>query len=85
MKKEKNANKQEDTQIQMHWDSTLINSTTYDYVKETLVVDFLSGGSYLYTGVTNRDYLEFSNADSQGKHFIANIRSNFTHEKINDN
>ncbi len=66
------------------WDSSLINSTTYNYDKEVLTVEFNNGQEYMYEAITLKEYKEFCDAESQGKHFLANIRNSKKFEKINE-
>lgn len=63
------------------WTSTLLSKTTYNFDTETLVVEFNNGQEYAYDFINSTEYLEFTNAESQGKHFLANIRGTKTFHK----
>jgi hypothetical protein len=67
------------------WDSSLIQSTTYNYEKEALTVEFNNHQEYMYEEVSFNDYKEFCNAESQGKHFLANIRNSKKFQKVDGN
>jgi len=64
------------TQIEnMSWSSSMIKSTAYNSVDETLVVKFTNDVEYTYDGVSFSEYADFKSAESQGKYFIAHIRN----------
>lgn len=48
------------------YDSSTIESSTYDYKTKDLIVIF-KHASYVYHEVKESDYVEFATADSQGK------------------
>jgi hypothetical protein len=57
----------------------------YDPATKTLAVKFKNGGLYHYAGVSQEAYDALTKAKSLGKHFAANVRSKFRHEKIGKN
>lgn len=63
-------------------DSTTIDTATYDPITNLLIIDFKSGSSYLYYGVTLETWSEFMEAKSAGKFFAANIKTNPRFDKI---
>jgi len=63
------------------WYESLIESSNiirvdYNTTQNKLYVYFKNKQVYSYTNVTKELYEQFENADSQGKFFIKNIRSN---------
>jgi len=78
-------NMQKGNIVHKEWESSLINSTTYNYEKEVLTVEFNNGQEYMYEDVTRKEYDEFCGAESQGKHFLANIRNSKNFQKVDDN
>jgi len=62
--------------------SSNIESIGYDKEKATLHVQFRGGGLYTYPGVEMSLYEDFFSADSKGKFFHQNIRSNFSAKKM---
>lgn len=68
---------------------TVENSSTIDRVqwlpsdeaasrdKPHLVIDFKSGGTYVFEGVPRKDYESLIAAESVGKHFHQHIRGKF--------
>jgi len=73
------------TEITNSWDSSMIQSTCYNYDKETLIVEFMNGQQYSYTDISHEDYFEFASSESKGKHFIKNIRDTKNYTKLDDN
>jgi hypothetical protein len=69
------------TSERREWASSLIKSTEYipDYQK--LTVEFSNGQSYTYSEISEKEYEEFCNAESQGKHFGTNFRTKKPYEK----
>ncbi len=57
------------------WASSLIKRTEYTPDYKTLFVEFYNGASYVYSEITESEYQEFCEAESQGKHFGANFRT----------
>jgi hypothetical protein len=68
-----------------NWSSSLLSKTSYNFDKETLVVEFNNGQEYVYDGITSSEYSEFAKAESQGKYFLSNIRGTKTYHKYDDN
>jgi hypothetical protein len=66
------------------YESSTIDSTTYDYTNKDLYVAFKSGTTYLYKNVNTAVYQEFRDSDSQGKSLNALIKNNedITFEKL---
>jgi hypothetical protein len=54
----------------------------YDDKSETLAVQFKSGTTYHYSGVSRDQYEALKAAESVGKMYHANIRGKFEGEKI---
>ena len=67
------------------WESSMIHATTYNNETETLLVEFVDGREYSYDAVNSTEYTEFTNAESQGKYFLANIRNKKITHKIDGN
>ena len=65
----------QDTFEKIEWTSSMIASTTYTPTNSTLLVEFTNDAVYAYSGITQEEYADFKNAESQGKYFIANIRN----------
>lgn len=57
------------------WVSSLIKSTEYTPDYKTLLVEFSNGQAYIYSEINEKEYQDFCNAESQGKHFGANFRT----------
>jgi hypothetical protein len=66
------------------WDSAMLNSTTYNFKDEILVVEFKNGAEYSYKGINKSEYESFLNAESKGKHFIAEIRDKKEYSRNDD-
>lgn len=66
------------------WESSMINSTTYNNETETLLVEFVDGREYSYDAISLNEYEEFTKAESQGKYFLANIRNKKTTHKVDE-
>lgn len=56
--------------------SSQIKAIGHDSKTNTLFIQFNKGGFYSYTPVTSEAHKEMMSAESQGKYFHANIRSN---------
>lgn len=64
-------------------ESSQIHSVGFDAGRQTLAMQFRSGGPvYEYAGVTQEQYDAFLAAESKGKHFGAHIKGKFDFEKI---
>lgn len=61
-----------------------INSIGYDTLTETLGVIMNNNlqAVYLYDKVPLGEYLDFSNSESKGKHFVKNIKGKFPYRKV---
>lgn len=55
--------------------SSQLSSIGYDDKTNTLAVKFNNGGTYHYHDVSKSEFDKFSNAESIGKYFGANIKS----------
>lgn len=62
--------------------SSNVAACGYDEKTQTLAVTFKHGDTYHYSGVSVEAHEELTKAKSFGKHFMANIRGNFPHEKL---
>ena len=58
-------------------ESSNIDAVKYDAEEEALYVVFSNGSHYRYYGVPAEVFEEFMGAESKGKFFHANIRSDF--------
>ena len=65
--------------------SSNINSVGYDIEKQILELEFSNGGIYRYIDVDMKTVVEFIFADSIGKYFHSNIKSNFKYVKGESN
>lgn len=63
-------------------ESSLIAATGYDPASNTLAVQFKSGDTYHYEGVPPEVVQAMDEADSVGKFFGQNIRSQFQGKKL---
>ena len=57
------------------YDSSNIKKSYYDLSTQTLMITFNSGATYSYEPVLPYMVQQFKLAESQGKYFIANIKS----------
>ena len=57
--------------------SSLIQSIGYDANSQTLEIEFVKGGVYQYSGVSEDEYAGLMGSESHGKHFLANIRDKY--------
>ena len=62
--------------------SSTIDHSEYDPIKRTLVVKFISGGSYQYHDVPMAVANGLQTAKSAGKYFHANIKNSFKTVKL---
>lgn len=62
--------------------SSNLRSVGYDPGTETLEIEFHDGGIYQYFHVPSGIHNALMNASSHGKYFAANIKNNFTWQKI---
>lgn len=69
--------------LEKNHDSSMIKKTKYNPVEEKLTVTFNNDSEYEYDNFKQLDYDNFMNAESKGKHFLKNIRDNFTTTRIN--
>ena len=64
--------------------SSVIHSAGYDDDREVLEVKFRTGRVYRYKQVPRRVFEEFLTADSAGKYFNEQIRTNYEGELVYD-
>jgi hypothetical protein len=62
--------------------STNLKSVGYDLVMKILEVEFLNGSIYQYLDVSDIIYSELMNAESHGKYFNKNIKTEYEFAKI---
>ena len=62
--------------------STTLKAATYRDQSASLELEFRSGATYRYIGVSERAYRELLSAESKGRYFNQHIRNRFTHVKI---
>lgn len=65
-------------------ESSNIESIAHDPALGDLHVKFKNGGHYAYPGVSADQFEALKSAESVGKHFHQNIRSNFTGKRLDD-
>jgi hypothetical protein len=63
-------------------ESKMFASVAYDAEKAILYLRFQSGDLYRYFEFTAGDYQAFLNAESHGRHFLAQIRDHFRYERM---
>ena len=68
------------------YESSTIDSSTYDFKTLELFVAFKSGTTYLYNNVSHLVYAEFRDSESQGKALNSLIKQNddISFEKLED-
>ena len=64
------------------WDSSMLNSTTYNFTEEILTVEFKNGTEYSYQNINKEEYQKFLDSESKGKHFIAEIRDKKEYKRL---
>lgn len=64
--------------------SSNIAKLGYDVADMILVIEFKSGGTYHYKGVSIDQFRAFITAESVGKHYHSDIRGKFDAEKIEE-
>ena len=65
-------------------ESSSLQSVWYDRKRYRLYVTFNSGHRYMYYGVSYYRYRRLVKADSIGKYFYYNVRSNFECKKLKE-
>lgn len=63
-------------------ESSNICSVGYDLKSQTLEIEFLNGSVYQYFDVPQQIFDGLMSAESHGKYFVVNIRSNFKYVKL---
>jgi hypothetical protein len=70
-------------EIESHnWESSMLNSTTYNFTEEILTVEFKNGVEYSYQNVNREEYQKFLDSESKGKHFISEIRDKKEYKRL---
>ena len=64
--------------------SSNIRSVGYDELKMKLRVFFYSGGTYEYTGVPRKVWMDFIKSESLGKYFFRKIKNKYSYAKISN-
>lgn len=62
--------------------SSNLNSVGYDSSTSTLEIEFRSSDVYQYSGVPSNVYDALMNASSHGSFFAANIKNNYSFQKL---
>jgi hypothetical protein len=62
--------------------SSNIKKAAFHFKKQQLMIHFVNGTRYVYKNVNMYEWLAFSEADSQGKWFIENIRDQKPTKKL---
>ncbi len=62
--------------------STSISSIGYDAKSQTLEVEFVNGGVYLYMSVPPEVHDGFLKAESKGTFYVAHVRNDYPFQKI---
>jgi hypothetical protein len=68
----------------INYNSSTIESSTYQFDKKDLVVEFRGGTKYYFENVDHSDYLEFSTSDSVGRSFNEYIRK-YNGKRVEEN
>ena len=61
-------------------ESSVISSVAYD--NNTLIIKFVSGGIYAYSGVPFNIYDNFLKAESKGKYFLSDIKDRYNYIRL---
>lgn len=61
--------------------SSNILRADYDALTESMRVFFRSGGIYTYVGVPRKVFVDFAQAESAGRFFVANVKNSFDYFK----
>ena len=62
--------------------SSDLSSVGYDERRQTLEIEFRSGGIYRYLEVPKETFAGLMESDSKGRYFAKNIRDQFRHERL---
>lgn len=62
--------------------SSNVESIGYDELQQVLYVRFLSGGLYIYKGVSSYEFEGLLNAPSVGSYLHRNIKNVYPYERI---
>lgn len=64
-------------------DSSFITNVSWDTQSESLLIQFVSGTTWVYYSVSQDIYNRLIKSPSVGEYFNKNIRNKFTSERIN--
>lgn len=62
--------------------SSAIRSVLYDFIDDTVQINFTDGSSYIYYGVDIDVYMGLMRSKSKGEYFNANIRNNYSYMQV---
>lgn len=62
--------------------SSQIKAHGHDGTTNTLAIEYHSGDTYHYEGVSPEQYQAFAKAESVGKHFHAHIKGKHKYQKV---
>ena len=66
-----------------HVTSTMIASIGYDSNTSILEIEFKNGGAiWQYSDYSESNYHDFRNSSSLGKYFLANIKGQYTENRV---
>lgn len=68
--------------IEVLIESSNLKSAKYDTESKDLIVNFNSGGIYLYSNVPWEIFTKFRMSKSQGKYFNESISKSYTYKKL---
>lgn len=68
--------------LKNYHNSSMIESSEYDFDTCNLIIEFKNGQEYEYYDVDEDTYNSLCEASSTGKFFIANIKESFNYNKI---
>lgn len=63
-------------------ESRCVNDLDYDLEKEEMTLEFVQRGTYKYSGVPLDTFVNFAQAESQGRYFNLYIRDKFYYERV---
>jgi hypothetical protein len=62
--------------------SSNLRGVAYDKDSTTMVVEFISGSKYAYTGVPEDEYESLLSAPSPGSYFAENIKDSYPYQRV---
>lgn len=63
-------------------ESRCVADLDYDLEKEEMTLEFVQRGTYVYEGVSLDTFVDFAQAESQGRYFNLYIRDRFAYRKV---